>query len=96
MISIPKEGEKDNPSNYRPISLLPLPGKLIHQRLLNYLENNSILTDRQGGFRPGFSTTLTSASFVMDILYAQNEGKSMVAIFVDLRKCMHMVYVILN
>lgn len=90
VILIPKDGPKDNPSNYRPISLLPLPGKmlekLIHRRLFNYLEDNSILTERQGGFRLGYSTALTATSFVMDILHAQNVGKTTAVIYVDLRK----------
>lgn len=90
VILIPKDGPKDNPNNFRPISLLPLPGKilekLVHQRLFSYLNENKILTDRQGGFRPDNSTTLTSSKFVMDILHAQNEGKTTAAIFVDLRK----------
>lgn len=86
---------KDNPSNYRPISLLLLPGKLleklIHQRLFHYLETNAILTTRQGGFRPGHSTTLTSSNLVMDILHAQNDGKTTAAIFVDLRKAFNTI-----
>lgn len=87
---IPKEGSKFDPNNYRPISLLPLPGKmlekLIHARLFTYLEANNILTVKQGGFRPGHSTTLTATSLIKDILDAHNVGKLTAAIFVDLRK----------
>lgn len=90
VILILKEGARDDANNYRPISLLPLPGKmlekLVHHRLFLYINANSILTERQGGFRPGFGTSLTASNFVMDILGAQNLGKMTATIFVNLRK----------
>lgn len=52
VILIPKDGSKTDPNNYRPISLLPLPGKmlekLVHHRLFQYINSNSIGT--AGGF----------------------------------------------
>ena len=46
--------------NYRPISLLPLPSKILerilHNHLLNHLLSNNFLSPRQFGFRPGSST----------------------------------------
>lgn len=51
-----------------------------------YLEANHILTTKQGGFRPGHSTTFTATSLVKDILDAHNLGNLTAAIFVDLRK----------
>ena len=46
--------------NYRPISLLPLPSKIleriIHNHLLNHLLSKNFLSPRQFGFRPGSST----------------------------------------
>lgn len=93
VILILKEGPRDNPNNYRPISLLPFQGKilekLIHCRIFDYLQSHGILTVRQGGFRPGqsgHSTAMMAGMFVMDILYAQTQDKMTAAIFVDLRK----------
>ena len=55
-----KSGAKGSVSNYRPISLLSIPSKLleriVHNRLLHHLITNSILSPRQDGFRPGSST----------------------------------------
>ena len=55
-----KSGNKNLVSNYRPISLLSIPSKLleriVHNRLLAHLLTNSILSPRQFGFRPGSST----------------------------------------
>lgn len=90
MILIPKEDEPTDPGNYRPISLLPLPGKrlekLIHDRLMNYLRENEVLTPKQGGYRPNHSTTVTVASFVTDLIEASNKGQFTSAVFVDLHK----------
>ena len=45
--SLPKDGDLSLCNNYRPISVLPLPGKItekiVHARLSDYLETNNIL-----------------------------------------------------
>ena len=55
VIPIPKTGNLSKVQNYRPISLLPLPGKLleklIHNQISMYLELNNLLVDEQHGFR---------------------------------------------
>ena len=42
-----KKGPKDVPGNYRPISVLPILGKIFEQfvnkRLINFLEANNVL-----------------------------------------------------
>lgn len=63
MVPIPKNSNPLYLNNLRPISLLPLPGKLfekiIHTRLSNYFENNNLFCENQGGFRRGMDTTHT-------------------------------------
>ena len=48
---LPKEGDKCNLSNYRPISVLPVFSKVFEKvaytHLYDYLENNSILHKQQ-------------------------------------------------
>ena len=60
VVPIPKTGDLTSVQNYWPISLLPLPGKilekLIHSQLADYLEKNSLLTSAQHGFRANHST----------------------------------------
>ena len=55
VVPIPKSGNLTKVQNYRPISLLPLPGKilekLIHQQLSGYLEMEALLSNSQYGFR---------------------------------------------
>ena len=51
VIPIPKSGNLTQVKNYRPISLLPLPGKvlekLVHGQLSNYLESEHLLSENQ-------------------------------------------------
>jgi retron-type reverse transcriptase len=57
---IPKKGDKCNPNNYRPISIVSVVSKvfesIINEQLLNHLEKNNLLHDHQYGFRHSRST----------------------------------------
>ena len=90
IIPLHKGGSKDDVNNYRPISLLPLPGKLlekiIHLRLMKYLEDNVVLSPNQHSFRPGHSTIDTVVDLADDICNALNEGKCTLAVYIDLKK----------
>ena len=59
--SIFKKGDKQLIKNYRPISLLPICGKILEKIIFNnlyaYLHRNNRITKNQSGFRPGDSTT---------------------------------------
>ena len=61
IIPIYKSGDKENPSNYRGITVSNCLGKLfntiINKRITTYLETNELLSDTQIGFRPGRHTT---------------------------------------
>ena len=65
-----KKGDKQQIKNYRPISLLPICGKIfekiIFNNLYSYLNANNLITKNQSGFRPGDSTT-------NQLLYLVNE-----------------------
>ena len=56
-----KKGDKQLIKNYKPISLLPICGKILEKIIFNnlysYLHANNLLTKNQSGFRPGDSTT---------------------------------------
>ena len=58
---IPKANEPTTgPSNYRPISLLEVPGKIfekiINKKIREYIEDKHILPDYQHGFRSNRGT----------------------------------------
>ena len=90
IIPLFKGGKKTEVSNYRPISLLPLPGKIAekvsHACLSNFLEGQCILTNKQGGFRKGFSTASTIADLTDNIFTSINQSKVSLAVFIDLKK----------
>ena len=56
-----KKGDKQEIENHRPISLLPLFGKIFEKIVFNdiyaHLTTNQLITKNQSGFRPGHSTT---------------------------------------
>ena len=68
MTPIPKQGDKCNLSNYRPISILPVFSKVFdkvaYTQLYDYLENNSFLHKQQYGFRAKKSTTQAILPFL--------------------------------
>ena len=72
VIPLQKPGDPTDVNNLRPISLLPLPGKilekLLHAKISAHLENNNLLISEQGGFRKGKSTIHTIANFTDDIM----------------------------
>ena len=69
IVSLFKKGDREEPGNYRGITLLNLVGKLysriINNRLLKYLESTHNLHEGQGGFRIGRSC--------VDNIFALNE-----------------------
>ena len=78
VIPIFKSGNVQLCSNYRPISVLSVFSKvfekLVHKRLISYLEKNKILYQRQFGFRQGYSTFMSLLEFVNNATLAF-EGK---------------------
>ena len=90
IVPLQKDGDRNDVSNLRPVTLLPIIGKLlekiINNRLMNYLESNNILEKKQGGFRAGHSTIDTVGYFVDEIYRGINFRHYTLATFVDLKK----------
>ena len=55
-----QKGSRSDPTNYRPISLLPnlskILEKLVFNKIYEHLSENNLLTEKQSGYRPGHST----------------------------------------
>ena len=90
VVPLYKGGDASREGNYRPVSLLPLPGKMIekivHLAITKHFDNSNLLTDAQNGFRKNRSTVSSIANFSDDVLRAMNEAKITLATFIDLRK----------
>ena len=93
IVPIFKGGNKEDVSNYRPVSLFPVTGK-IFERVIHYqlfLEKNNFLSDKQNGFRKERSTVGSIVNFTSDIFEAINGRKCTVAAFIDLEKAFNTV-----
>ena len=73
---IHKSGAKDDPDNYRPISVLPILSKIaeraVCKQLQNYLDNNHLLSKFQFGFRKNHSTPFSVTYFTDNVLKAMD------------------------
>ena len=85
-----RKGKKTDPSNCRPISLLPTISKVIegivHDQTNKFLSENNILYNFQSGFRPNHLTNLCLAHLTYKILKGFNEGLLTGMILIDLQK----------
>ena len=85
-----KKGSKDAPGNYRPISVLPVIGKIfekiVNKQLMDFLEVNNMLEPHQYGFRKKYSTKLSVVNLCNALLKSLDEGKITIGIFIDFQK----------
>jgi len=83
-----KKGEKSNPENYRPITLLStiskLFEKLIYNSIFSHISNLNLLYKYQSGFLRGHSTADQLLSIISFIFEAFHENKDVRAIFLDI------------
>lgn len=90
VIPVYKKGKKDVFNNYRPISLVPMLSKvfekLISMQIINFLEQNKILSEKQFGFRKNRSTIDAVMSFVQNCLEGKEKKLFVGAKFYDLSK----------
>ena len=92
VLPIHKKDNRQLKKNYRPISLLPVCGKifekLIFDAIYEYFCENQLLTPSQSGFRPGDSTVNQLLSITHKIYSAFEEfpSRETRAIFLDISK----------
>ncbi len=91
IVPIYKGGNRENPLNYRPVSLISVVGKICEKIIKNawmtYLEGNGILTDCQFGFRRGRSCSLNLLSFYTRVIDVVQEREGWVdSVYLDLKK----------
>ena len=90
VIHIHKKGDHSNFGNYRPISLLPafskILEKLVYNRMMSFLDQNSILSDSQYGFRKGRSADLAILTLTENFYESVEKDEFLIGIFLDLSK----------
>jgi hypothetical protein len=85
-----KKVDKNDTSNYRPISLLTsfsnIFEKFIYNRVYQHISNNQILVNEQFGFKHSSSTDIATYKLTKNILTALNNKLLVGGIFCDLHK----------
>ena len=95
VIPLHKEGSKSDVSNYRPISLLnsfsKIYEKLMHSRILQFLESNNSIYENQYGFRPGRCCEHALLNAQNCLLDSLSKRKISLLLFIDFSKAFDMV-----
>ena len=95
VIPIPKGQDHNNLSNFRPISVLSSLSKPlerhVHKHLLEFLEQNSLLSVSQSGFRPKHSCHSALTRIVEKWLSSVNNNLLSGAVFLDMQKAFDLV-----
>ena len=87
---IPKEGDRLDPGNWRPITILPIPSKLmekaVHYQIITFLDDSNYLDVRQHGFRKGKSTSTAIMEITRKLFSNYNQNLHTSCVFVDYKK----------
>ena len=85
-----KKGDKSDPGNYRLISLtshlIKIFERVIRNKLVCHLESNSILSNKQHGFRKGCSCLTHLLKHIDDIIQSLLNGNDHDVIYLDFAK----------
>lgn len=85
-----KSGQKTNPTNYRPISVLPIMSKIferiLYTRIYSYLNKIDFINKKQYGFRPKSSTLTAVIDLITNIKESIDKKQIVLGIFIDLKK----------
>ncbi|KAK4816845.1 hypothetical protein QYF61_023967 [Mycteria americana] len=85
-----KKGQKEDPGNYRLVSLTSVPGKLMEQIILSaitwHVQNNQGIKPSQHGFRKGRSCLTNLISFYNKVTHLVDEGKAVDIVYLDFSK----------
>ena len=90
-----KDGTKDDPSNYRPISILPTISKIfekhVNSHLMGFLNKHKLIHECQSGFRQKHSCNTALVKLIDQWMASIDKGDIIGSLFIDFRKAFDMV-----
>ena len=91
-----KKGDKQILKNCRPISLLPIAGKIFerlsYDRMFEFFIENNLISKNQSGFRPGDSCINQLLSITHEIYQSFDDNLEVRAVFLDISKAFDKVW----
>ena len=96
VVPVHKGNNKQLIENYRPISLLPVCGKilerLISNKMFEFFTENELISQNQSGFKPGDSCISQLLCITHDIYQSLDDGLETRAVFLDISKAFDKVW----
>ena len=90
MVPVHKKGDKQASRNYRPVSLLPVCGKifehLIYNNLFEFFIKNDLIPSNQSGFKQVDSCIYQLLSITHEIYHSFDNGFEVRGVFLDISK----------
>ena len=94
--SCTQKSDKQSSKNYRPISLLPIFGKIferiIYSNIFEYLAAKKLISDNQAGFKTGDFCVNQLLSIIHKIYHLLDNGLEVRGVFLDISKAFDKVW----